>query len=533
MGNNWPGLTVPVNGSGNPPDVAVLESLIGFSNFPQQNFVLNGNLEIWNAGASSAPDNWTLNGAGAAVARAASTKWGSYCAQITSGGSDDYLSQNYTAYADMKGKRAKAWCFVKTSTASIAKLVISDGMSSAASSFHTGDGTWQLLSVEYVVSNSATRLTLELHVSNTGNASFDGAVLVDFDHAYGLISRWAKMNEDNEGNLYLSTGKINVGGTNPDEAITITGGNLGLDAQQFVRGKNSGGTRKKLVGVNANDAVEVDTDQIGTLVKGSGTVNGAFNYAADTGSANAYAIAPAPAFTAYTGGMLVVFKAANANTGASTINVNSLGGKNLKVYAGGALVTLPANFIVAGGVVVAIYDGTQFVIISSGNSTAADQVNVEQTASPSGASSQAFTGLTAGGIYRATYVLEWSTSTGALWIRFNNDSGNNYQSARQEWNTGGTLGGTGSGSDSKIILPNSTDTINNGDFIVGTFTFSVNPANSHNCHLIGHAAIMNQGPSFQGLIHAGRYTGAANVTEIDFVASAGAFTGSIKLERIS
>jgi hypothetical protein len=90
------------------------------------------------------------------------------------------------------------------------------------------------------------------------------------------------------------------------------------------------------------------------------------DYKVDTGSANAYAIAPAPAVTAYTVGQIFSFKAVNANTTASTINVNALGVKSIKRMDGSALL---ANDILAGQIVVVEYDGTNFIMISpTGNS---------------------------------------------------------------------------------------------------------------------------------------------------------------------
>ncbi|MBI5435956.1 MAG: hypothetical protein HY937_02400 [Nitrosomonadales bacterium] len=47
------------------------------------------------------------------------------------------------------------------------------------------------------------------------------------------------------------------------------------------------------------------------------------NYALDTGAANAYVVALSPAITAYTDGMTVRVKAANANTNASTLNAGA------------------------------------------------------------------------------------------------------------------------------------------------------------------------------------------------------------------
>lgn len=89
------------------------------------------------------------------------------------------------------------------------------------------------------------------------------------------------------------------------------------------------------------------------------------DYKVDTGAANAYVITPAPAITAYTTGQIFSFKAVNANTTASTINVNGLGVKTIKNPKGGDLV---ANDIGAGQLVMVGYDGTNMIMLSpSGN----------------------------------------------------------------------------------------------------------------------------------------------------------------------
>lgn len=80
-------------------------------------------------------------------------------------------------------------------------------------------------------------------------------------------------------------------------------------------------------------------------------------YAADTGVADAYLIAPSPSITAYTAGQKFYMKAINANTGASTINVNSLGLKNITKDGATALT---AGDILAAEIVTLVYDGTQF-----------------------------------------------------------------------------------------------------------------------------------------------------------------------------
>lgn len=87
--------------------------------------------------------------------------------------------------------------------------------------------------------------------------------------------------------------------------------------------------------------------------------SGSVNYAASTTAANTYTATLAPAPTAYTTGMPVRILFTNANTGAATINLNSLGAKSIVTSAGAALA---AGQIAAGMMVTLVYDGTNFQI---------------------------------------------------------------------------------------------------------------------------------------------------------------------------
>lgn len=88
-------------------------------------------------------------------------------------------------------------------------------------------------------------------------------------------------------------------------------------------------------------------------------VSGA-NFAQDTASSDDYVISMALPVNAYTTGMRIYFKAVTANTGACTVNVNGLGAKALKR----GVATDPGdNYIKAGSIVAAIYDGTNFQMI--------------------------------------------------------------------------------------------------------------------------------------------------------------------------
>lgn len=101
--------------------------------------------------------------------------------------------------------------------------------------------------------------------------------------------------------------------------------------------------------------------QIVSPLNGTLTQNGLSIFAADTGSANVYAVALSPVIVAYTTGQVVNFQATNTNTGASTLNVNSLGAIAIKKSQAAALV---ANDIIASQIVSVIYDGTNFQLLS-------------------------------------------------------------------------------------------------------------------------------------------------------------------------
>ena len=92
--------------------------------------------------------------------------------------------------------------------------------------------------------------------------------------------------------------------------------------------------------------------------------NGSQGYALDSGTANTYSVALTPAATTYAAGMTLLFKAGNANSGASTLNVNALGAISLKSRAGGDLV---ANDIIAGQICECVYEAVSghFILLNA------------------------------------------------------------------------------------------------------------------------------------------------------------------------
>ncbi len=113
---------------------------------------------------------------------------------------------------------------------------------------------------------------------------------------------------------------------------------------------------KKITGLGPGTAL-TDAANISQIVSSSLTG------AADTGAADAYAIAPTVAISAYAAYQSFQFVAAHANTTTSTLAVSGLAVKTIKRPNGD---NLAANDILAGAVVDVIYDGTNFILLCGG-----------------------------------------------------------------------------------------------------------------------------------------------------------------------
>lgn len=93
----------------------------------------------------------------------------------------------------------------------------------------------------------------------------------------------------------------------------------------------------------------------------------------DTGTASANVLTPTAALTAYGAGQMLIYRPANTNVGAVTVNVSGLGAKSIKTLAGA---DPTAGDLAANRFNVVMYDGTNFVLLAgaefvskTGNST--------------------------------------------------------------------------------------------------------------------------------------------------------------------
>lgn len=88
--------------------------------------------------------------------------------------------------------------------------------------------------------------------------------------------------------------------------------------------------------------------------------SGAFISATSAVGTDTYAITMTPTLTAYTDNMMVILDADVTNTGACTVNIDSLGVKSIKLPSG----TDPNTSDIFVGPNILIYDGTNFVLVS-------------------------------------------------------------------------------------------------------------------------------------------------------------------------
>lgn len=116
------------------------------------------------------------------------------------------------------------------------------------------------------------------------------------------------------------------------------------------------------------DIIPIGTSDIGSSadpvddIYATGISVNTFNYGLDESlTQDAFLITLDPALASYSTGTQVSFVAEYANTGACTINVNNLGEKDVKMLHDQ---DPAANYVEDGSVVVMVYDGTNFQLIS-------------------------------------------------------------------------------------------------------------------------------------------------------------------------
>jgi len=173
-------------------------------------------------------DSWTLAGSGASVARSTTqVDMGSYSAKITRAGTDCTFSQ---ALGDLRtgvttdslaSREVTGVARVWSAVASQVRVQVYDGVATTSSSYHTGNSTWQELSIQHTLDDAATQCTVQVSVEGSNTACYASQCYLVFGQLNDAVRRgmWPKYElqpadfDFNQGNgvLSLSSGPYALG----------------------------------------------------------------------------------------------------------------------------------------------------------------------------------------------------------------------------------------------------------------------------------------------------------------------------------
>lgn len=246
---------------------------------------------------------------------------------------------NYTCYADQGGATSAYTVPTVNTTGSVeAATMIATVSSTTASLIDTSTTT---------VGDCLVVTTTQGNIGEAACGSGSGTVN---SGTAGQYTYYAATGTAVSGNGHLSDTGSQINATEP---INVSG------TSQIVMNGSTSGTTALIPSAVAGGTVTLP-DDTGTIALSNRVQQSAYTYAADTGAANAYAVTltPTPSIAA---GSYVVFKAANNNTGASTLAVNGGAATALDKNGANALVS---GDVLAGAIYTAYYDGTEYQLLN-------------------------------------------------------------------------------------------------------------------------------------------------------------------------
>lgn len=178
-----------ITGSTALADASVTNAKLG-PDVARANLLTNGGFEIWQRGNGPftgsgvyTADRWStsLPGGSMSVSRETTNVDASAAAAAVTFtySSESYLLQSLVdSLPQLKGKAVSFSMRVRTSTASAVRLNIGDGVSASYSSYHSGGGTYETLTVTQTVATSAASLNLSVAFDASCTAYLDNACLV-------------------------------------------------------------------------------------------------------------------------------------------------------------------------------------------------------------------------------------------------------------------------------------------------------------------------------------------------------------------
>lgn len=247
--------------------------------------------------------------------------------------------------------------------------------------------------------------------------------------------------------------------------------------------------------------------------------DGALVYLTSVSGTNTITATAPLSMSVYAAGQTFRFIPANTNTGAATININSIGDKN--IYRSGA--ALVNGELIAGAPAEIMYDGTQFNLINP-----RPVLELLASGAVSAASSLTFANLLA--IYRQYIVafdaLAPASDSVTLNIRFSTNNGSSYLSGASDYawaytvnQEAGLSTNEGDSDDSEITLQGAIGS-GAGETISGQITID-NPMGTGKTRARWHLGLTSATPTFGNAIGAGEYQTAAATNAVALFFSTG------------
>jgi len=222
------------------------------------NILVNSNFEDWTS--SAAPDGHTVATA-TAVAEATIKLFGSYSLEMnTAAGSVYQTSDTHPHLRKLENSTITFYCWVNTAAASNARISVytltQDGTATTTySSYHSGGGEFELLSVEAAIPDDLAEVKFSYVTATTDTAYFDNARCEAGWQEYLLplqIDHVLKVYECNEADEM---------GIDSWESVSFV--EIDKGASRYIRvAGTSGGKHLELVGYGKFASLSSDTDAI-------------------------------------------------------------------------------------------------------------------------------------------------------------------------------------------------------------------------------------------------------------------------------
>jgi len=151
------------------------------------NLLKNSTFWLWDAGLTSAPSYYALTNATVIISGASEAdtrrKVGAKCMKLTWSSGTASAQQLIFSTTDMmdhftgETEEVGAGMWVYATVANQARIVIDNGNTQTASSYHTGAAGWEWLSLQHTISAAGTKLEFRCEMASAGSAYFSGGVV--------------------------------------------------------------------------------------------------------------------------------------------------------------------------------------------------------------------------------------------------------------------------------------------------------------------------------------------------------------------